>query len=49
MNHTSTDMQAVVCHGPLDYRLERVDRPVAGVNELIIEIASCGICASDCK
>lgn len=43
------DMQAVVCHGPQDYRLERPRRPRAGVNELVIEIAACGICASDCK
>jgi len=50
MSTTSTPaMQAVVCHGPKDYRLERVDKPVAGVNELVIEIVACGICASDCK
>ncbi|MDE3011183.1 MAG: alcohol dehydrogenase catalytic domain-containing protein [Pseudomonadota bacterium] len=42
-------MQAVVCHGPKDYRLERVARPQAGPHELVIEIAACGICASDCK
>jgi L-iditol 2-dehydrogenase len=49
MTNTSTDMQAVVCHGPKDYRLERVARPVAGPHELVIEITACGICASDCK
>jgi L-iditol 2-dehydrogenase len=49
MTNTPTDMQAVVCHGPKDYRLERVAKPTAGPNELIIEIAACGICASDCK
>lgn len=42
-------MQAVVCHGPLDYRLERRRRPIAGPLELVIEIGACGICASDCK
>ena len=42
-------MQAVVCHGPRDYRLETVDMPVIGANELLISIAACGICASDCK
>lgn len=42
-------MQAVVCHGPLDYRLETVDRPTPGPRELVISIAACGICASDCK
>ena len=49
MNEPATDMQAVVCHGPQDYRLERVARPTAGPNELVIEIGACGICASDCK
>jgi NADPH:quinone reductase-like Zn-dependent oxidoreductase len=42
-------MQAVVCHGPKDYRLETVNVPTIGPNELLISIAACGICASDCK
>jgi erythritol/L-threitol dehydrogenase len=42
-------MQAVICYGPKDYRLETVERPKAGPRELIIGIAACGICASDCK
>ncbi|NML34465.1 alcohol dehydrogenase catalytic domain-containing protein [Paraburkholderia antibiotica] len=42
-------MQAVVCRGPKDYRLETVERPKAGPRELIISIEACGICASDCK
>jgi L-iditol 2-dehydrogenase len=49
MNTLANDMQAVVCHGPKDYRLERVPRPAAGPLELVIEIVACGICASDCK
>lgn len=44
-----THMQAVVCHGPLDYRLETIATPTAGPHELVIQIAACGICASDCK
>ena len=44
-----TEMQAVVCHGPKDYRLERIGKPQARANELVIRIAACGICASDCK
>ncbi|WP_199138166.1 alcohol dehydrogenase catalytic domain-containing protein [Delftia sp. ASV31] len=44
-----TNMLAVVCHGPRDYRLERVARPQAGPRELVIRVASCGICAGDCK
>lgn len=42
-------MQAVVCHGPRDYRLETVRRPRAGPRELVIRVQACGICASDCK
>ncbi|MBP0582693.1 alcohol dehydrogenase catalytic domain-containing protein [Labrys sp. LIt4] len=42
-------MTAIVCHGPEDYRVEEVGRPVAGQNELVVKIGACGICASDCK
>jgi threonine dehydrogenase-like Zn-dependent dehydrogenase len=42
-------MQAVVCHGPKDYRLETIEKPSIGARELLIRIAACGICASDCK
>lgn len=42
-------MKAIVCHGPKDYRVESIDRPVAGPNEIVIRIAACGICASDRK
>jgi erythritol/L-threitol dehydrogenase len=42
-------MTAIVCHGPEDYRVELVDRPVPGEREMVLRIASCGICASDCK
>lgn len=45
----TAQMTAVVCHGPKDYRLERIARPVAGANELVIRIGACGICASDRK
>jgi threonine dehydrogenase-like Zn-dependent dehydrogenase len=42
-------MTAIVCHGPEDYRVEQVERPIAGPGELVIKITACGICASDCK
>jgi threonine dehydrogenase-like Zn-dependent dehydrogenase len=42
-------MTAVVCHGPEDYRVEQVARPTPGAREMVIRIAACGICASDCK
>lgn len=42
-------MQAVVCHGPEDYRLERVPVPVPGPGEALIQVEAVGICASDLK
>jgi len=42
-------MQAVVCHGPEDYRLEEVDRPTPGPGEALVRVEACGICASDLK
>ena len=42
-------MQAVVCHGPEDYRLEQVAVPVAGPGEALIKVEAVGICASDLK
>jgi threonine dehydrogenase-like Zn-dependent dehydrogenase len=42
-------MQAVVCHGPQDYRLEQWDVPRPGPGEVVVRIKSVGICASDLK
>jgi erythritol/L-threitol dehydrogenase len=47
--HADERMTAVVCHGPKDYRVEKVARPRPGPRELVIRINACGICASDCK
>jgi threonine dehydrogenase-like Zn-dependent dehydrogenase len=47
--HNDQQMTAVVCHGPKDYRVEKIARPVAGSREMVIRIGACGICASDCK
>ncbi len=49
MDARNSRMTAIVCHGPEDYRVEDVARPVAGPRELVIKITACGICASDCK
>lgn len=49
MPTSNSRMTAIVCHGPEDYRVEDVGRPVAGQNELVVRIGACGICASDCK
>ena len=42
-------MQAVVCHGPRDYRLEERAVPEPGPGEVVIRVGSVGICASDLK
>ena len=42
-------MRAVVCHGPEDYRLERVPVPTVGPGETLIRVEACGVCASDVK
>src|SRR3982751_3243087 len=42
-------MQAVVCHGPRDYRLEQVPRPVPGPGQALVRVEAVGICASDLK
>jgi erythritol/L-threitol dehydrogenase len=45
----SETMQAVVCHGPRDYRIEEVPQPVAGPGEALVRVEAVGICASDLK
>ena len=42
-------MQAVVCHGPYDYRVERITKPQPGPGELLVKVGAAGICASDIK
>ncbi len=42
-------MTAVVCHGPRDYRVERVGKPEPGPREIVVRVSACGICAGDCK
>src|SRR3954452_19850524 len=42
-------MQAVICHGPQDYRLEEVTTPVPGPGEVLVRVEAVGICASDLK
>jgi len=42
-------MQAVVNHGPEDYRLEQVPVPVPGPGEALVRVQAVGICASDLK
>jgi threonine dehydrogenase-like Zn-dependent dehydrogenase len=42
-------MQAVVCHGPRDYRMEKVTRPEPGPGQALVRVQAVGICASDLK
>ncbi|KPB42866.1 Zinc-containing alcohol dehydrogenase superfamily protein [Pseudomonas savastanoi pv. phaseolicola] len=42
-------MQAVVCYGPEDYRLETVDVPTPGPDEILTKVELCGICMGDIK
>lgn len=42
-------MRAVMCHGPRDYRLERVPVPTVGQGEVLVRVLGVGICASDVK
>jgi threonine dehydrogenase-like Zn-dependent dehydrogenase len=42
-------MQALVCYGAYDYRLETVPVPSPGPAEVLVKVSDCGICASDIK
>jgi 2-desacetyl-2-hydroxyethyl bacteriochlorophyllide A dehydrogenase len=42
-------MEAVVNHGPRDYRLEEVPVPTRGPGEVLVRVEAVGICASDLK
>ncbi len=41
------EMNAVVAHGPKDYRLSKVPVPEIGPGEVLMKIGACGICGSD--
>ncbi len=42
-------MQAVLCYGPRDYRLEEWAVPRPGPGEVVVRVKGVGICASDLK
>jgi L-iditol 2-dehydrogenase len=42
-------MQAVVYHGINDLRVETVSVPAIGPGELLVKVATCGICGTDLK
>ena len=54
MNYTANQplpktMQAIVNHGPEDYRVQEWDVPEPGPEEVVVKVKSVGICASDLK
>lgn len=49
MGRSQGTMQAVVCHGPRDYRFEEVPLPTLGPGEALVEVEAVGICGSDVK
>ena len=49
MSDIPDSMQAVVCHGPEDYRLTELPVPVPGPGEALVRVEAVGICASDLK
>lgn len=46
---TSTDMKAVVYHGPGDVRCQRAPVPHCGDGELRVKVDACAVCGSDWK
>jgi threonine dehydrogenase-like Zn-dependent dehydrogenase len=42
-------MRAIVAYAPGDYRLETVPVPRARIDDIIIKVEACGICAGDIK
>lgn len=42
-------MNAVVAYAPGDYKVQEVDSPKVGKDELIIKVEACGVCGSDVK
>jgi 2-desacetyl-2-hydroxyethyl bacteriochlorophyllide A dehydrogenase len=40
-------MKALRVHGPDDLRLDEIDRPRAGPDDVVVRVAACGICGSD--
>lgn len=45
----SKKMKALLSYAPYDNRLEEIDIPDAGPDELLLKVRGCGICAGDVK
>jgi L-iditol 2-dehydrogenase len=48
-NEIPATMKAVVYRGVNDLRLETVPVPAIGPGELLVKVATCGICGTDLK
>ena len=40
-------MPSVRIHAPNDVRIDQVDQPTAGPDDVVIQVQRCGICGSD--
>jgi len=49
MDKIPKTMNAVVTHGPHDYRYEQIPVPRAKAGEVLVKVEGCGICAGDIK
>jgi (R,R)-butanediol dehydrogenase / meso-butanediol dehydrogenase / diacetyl reductase len=45
--YRKTQMKVAILHGPGDLRLDDAQRPIAGVNDIVIKVRAAGICGTD--
>ena len=46
-NKERITMKAAVFYAKNDLRIEEIDRPTAGVGEVVLKVMACGICGTD--
>ena len=49
MSKEKRTMDALRLYGPMDMRLETLDIPECGEDEMLLRVLGCGICGSDLK
>lgn len=42
-------MKALRAHAPRDYRLDEIERPAVGPDDVLAQVLACGVCAGDTK
>jgi L-iditol 2-dehydrogenase len=42
-------MKAAVLYGPNDIRIEQVDKPICGINDVLLKVKAIGLCGSDIR